>query len=498
MKRIQLILCTLILLLSACTKDFEEINTNPNSPDRITNPGLLLTNIIRSAANNNLNNSFDRGSIAADLLAEPYASNFTNWSRNDASSYFCWNYYNYIRDLNEIISVADAQGLNNYKGMALVLRSWMFQNLTDLYGPIPFREAANAKETGINKPKYEQQEVVYAGLLDDLEQAATLLGTGKETVVGDIMFAGDQERWKKFATGMTLRLLMRQSGRVDPTQRMTAILSNPGKYPLFQSHEEQAALQYLGDRLENEMPFYRDSNSDYGISSRISANLANYLSGMNDSRLFVFAIPASADGQYHGAVNGTGDWDNPAKYSAPGMLWAPQQYNNELASSTAAQSIFCSYAEEQFTLAEAAEKGYIPGGSTEASTHYRNGISDQFSYYASRIPANYTFPKAADVVAGNDYFAQPAVAYTGTTDEKLNKIYLQKWISLFLNGFEAWSEWRRTGFPNIVPGPVSPGYIPARCLYPADEQRINETNYQQAVSWLGADDMQSKVWWDNH
>ncbi|WP_069659000.1 SusD/RagB family nutrient-binding outer membrane lipoprotein [Arcticibacter eurypsychrophilus] len=496
MKRKHIILCTLIILLSACTKNFEQINTNPNSPDQITNPGLLLTNIIRSVANNNLSNSFDRGSVAADQLASPYASNFINWTRNDANSYFCWNYYNYIRDLNEIITVADAQKLNNYKGIALVLRSWMFQNLTDLYGPIPFREAASSKTTGINKPKYEQQEVVYAGLLNDLEEAVTLMGTSKETVIGDIMFAGDQIRWKKFATGMTLRLLMRQSGKVNPTSKMTAILANPSKYPLFQSHEDQAALQYLGDRLENEMPFYRGSNSDYGISTRISANLNNYLSTLNDSRLFVLAIPASVDNKYHGAVNGTGDWDDPAKYSAPGMLWAPRQYNDELASPTAAQSVFYSYSEEQFILAEAAEKGFISGGSTSAATYYHNGISDQFSYYASRIPANYSFPKPADIVAGADYYAQTGVVYTGTTDQKLRKIYLQKWISLFLNGFEAWSEWRRTGFPNIQVGPVSSGYVPVRCLYPADEQRINEANYQEAVSWLGADDMKSKVWWD--
>ncbi|SEN15130.1 Starch-binding associating with outer membrane [bacterium A37T11] len=495
MKRIHLIFAMMSVLLGSCTKGFEDINTNPNTPDKITNPGLLLPNIFRLAANDNLSNSFDRGSIAADLIASAYASDFTNWTRTDASTYFCWNYYGYIRDLNEIISVSDEEGLNNYKGIALVLRSWLFQNLTDLYGPIPFREAADAKATNIDKPHYEQQDAVYAGLLDDLEEAQDLLGSSNETVIGDILYNGSLDNWKKFATGLSLRLLMRRSNKVDPTQKMTTIVANSTKYPLFISHKDQAALTYPGDRLEDEIPFYRNSNSDYATSVRISANLANYLSGMNDARIYVFALPASIDNKYHGATNGTGDFDNPANYSAPGMLWAPLQFNNDLASATAAQSIFYSYSEEQFTLAEAAERGFIPGGSAAAETYYKNGIGDQFSYYASRLPNTYTFPKAADIVPSTGYFEQSAVAYTGTTDQKLKRIYLQKWLSLYMVGYEAWSEWRRTGFPTIHAGPVSPGYVPQRCLYPADEQRLNEVNYQQAVSWLGNDDLKTKVWW---
>lgn len=494
MKQTYYIFCLLLLLLGGCTKDFDEINTNPNSPDKISNPGLLLPNIIRSAANNNLSNAFDRGSIAGDQLASSYASNFSNWTRADARGYFCWNYYDYIRDLNEIIRVSEEQGLNNYKGIALVLRSWLFQALTDLYGPIPFRESA-AGATGISKPRYEQQEAVYAGLIADLEEAATLLGSSDETVIGDILYNGSLDKWKKFNTGLLLRILLRQSNRVDPTTKMTAILGNTSLYPVFQSHAEQAALQYLNDRNENNMPLYHSSNSDYGISTRISANLANYLKDMNDARLYVFAIPASLNDEYVGAVNGTGDWDNPAKYSPPGMLWAPRQYNADLASTTAAQSVLLSYSEVQFTLAEAAERGFIPGGTGGATTYYTNGISDQFSYYASLIPDNYAFPKAADIVPGAGYFTQAAVAYTGTSAQKLEKIYLQKWISLFLNGYEAWSEWRRTGFPTIVAGPVSPGYVPARCLYPADEQRINEQHYKEAVGWLGNDALNTKVWW---
>src|SRR5690606_27135231 len=102
-----------------------------------------------------------------------------------------------------------------------------------------------------------------------------------------------------------------------------------------------------------------------------------------------------------------------------------------------------------------------------------------------------------DVIPGESYYLQPTVQYSGTAEEKLEKIALQKWLSLYLVGYEAWFEWRRTGFPEITVGTEGPGFIPRRSLYPADEMRINEDNYQIAVSWLGGDDLKSRVWWDN-
>ena len=160
-----------------------------------------------------------------------------------------------------------------------------------------------------------------------------------------------------------------------------------------------------------------------------------------------------------------------------------------------------SYSEVQFILAEAAEKGYISGGSTAAGTYYTNAIKDQFAYYASRIPANfgtsYLKLTSANVTADDTYFKQSTVAYAGTADQKLEKIAIQKWISLYMVGYEAWSEWRRTGIPNIPVGSVGPGYVPRRMFYPADELRINVSNYTKGVSLLGgADDLKTHVWWD--
>lgn len=501
MKKISIIILLSGFIITGCTHKLEEINVNPNQPDKVSNPGLLLPNVIRSSARSNLTNSYNRFAIAADQLAEDFQSNFSNWVRADAASYSYWNFYDYIRDLNTVIDLADKQSLNNYKGVALVLRSWMFQCLTDTYGPIPFREADNASLKNITQPKFEKQEDVYAGLLQDLHEANTLLGSSSENVVGDILYNGNITRWKQFASGLMLRLLLRESDRIDPSSAMREIVSQPDLYPLFTSNEDQAALQYIADRPENEMPLYRSQSSGYGTGTRITQTFLNELEGLNDPRMYAFASPTSASltagtRVYKGEVNGTGAFNDPPNSSPAGMLWTSIFFSPDLASPNAAQSVILSYSEVQFTLAEAAEKGFIAGGSAKAEEYYLNGIKDQFKYYASRIPSNYTFPRSSDIIPPSSYYDQPGVTYTGTQQEKLHKIWLQKRFALFLSGAEAWSEWRRTDFPDIQPGPQSPGYVPLRCLYPADEMRINTQNYNEAVSWLGADDMTQHVWWD--
>jgi hypothetical protein len=134
-----------------------------------------------------------------------------------------------------------------------------------------------------------------------------------------------------------------------------------------------------------------------------------------------------------------------------------------------------------------------------------NGITDQFAYYESRldvlnktIPASdHTFAKSSDIVPPASYFTGPGVAYTGTTDQKLYMIRLQKWLSLFYNGFEGWSEWRRTGVPKeIKAGPNSaiPTW-PRRTRYPLSEQTENTDNYNKAIQVQGPDELTTDIWW---
>jgi hypothetical protein len=149
------------------------------------------------------------------------------------------------------------------------------------------------------------------------------------------------------------------------------------------------------------------------------------------------------------------------------------------------------YSELQFILAEAAEKGMITT-STTAETYYTNGVQANFAYYAAMVPSSY----GIIVTPTPSYYTQPAVAYTGTSTEKLGKIALQKWVSLFFNGLEGWFDWRRTGIPAVVPGidNLNNNKVPVRFIYPLSEQALNASNRAAAVTRQGADDINTLIW----
>ncbi len=488
------------LVSTSCTDGFEEINTNPNQTEVVTNPGLLLPGVIRSSMDDYFTGSWRRGNVVADYMANQFVSAF-DWTPSDATEYFLWSFYDRLRDLQGVADIAETQGLKNFQGVALVLKSFLFQNLTDIYGDIPYSEAVKAKSEGINYPKYDTQEEVYNGILSDLELANTLLSTSNGAITGDILFNGDVTKWKKFANSLRLRCLLRISDRKDPSAAMQQIVGDPVTYPIFEDNDDQAALQYL-NQLGNEYPRFRSAVGQYVTSTHASKTMVDLLTAMDDPRLYVFALPTastagSANPEYVGVPNGISNESQynggEANQSIAGLLWAPYDYDPELASPTAAQSLLMTYAELQLILAEAAERGFITG---DAEAYYTRGIQAHFDYYASRIPDNFTFPTAADVQPDPSYFTQADVVYSGTQEEKLEKIALQKWLALFNNGYEGWFEWRRTGIPNIVPGPASLGFVPVRHLYPLTEQGLNKANYDAAVARQGSDNTQTKVWWD--
>ncbi len=505
--RVKLLIICLFsgFIICSCTSGFEDINTNPNETDNITNPGLLLPNIIHSCANDLWSASFTRGSVFADQLSDDFASCFTNISRSDASGYYLWDFYSIYRNLSNAITISDEQGYANYKGIFLVLKCFMFQSLTDIYGPIPYSEAGMAAR-GTNFAKYDSQQDIYKGILSDLDKANSILGSTSEVVKGDLLYNGNTKKWKMFANALRLRVLLRQSDRVDPSAEMQKIVNDPATYPLFTSNADQAALQYLATK-ENAHPCYNGNVSNYSTSFKLSYNMELQLKAINDPRLALYGMPTPAssntsDPQYSGVPNGITDaainvWNGGASnQSAPGLLWAPYAFSPTYASMNAAQTVIISYSEVQFILAEAKERGFISTGNAE--TYYMNGVKGQFDYYASRIPSNFVRPTAAQLNPPASYYAQSAVAYSGTTTEKLTKIYTQKWISLFMCGFEAWSEWRRVGVPTITPGPDAGSPIPSRILYPSDELTINTDNYNAAVQMLGTggDALTTHVWWD--
>jgi len=496
-----------LLALPGCSKNFEEINKNPNGAQEVQNPQFLLPGFIKNSIRSYSYTSEFTASVAGDYYANQYTSGFDDaWTPGQTQGNFLWSFYDQLRDVENMRILSHDKQFPNNEGVALVFRCWLFQVMTDIFGDLPYTEALQGKTTGNFSPKFDKQEVVYYSLIDSLDRANTLLSTGQDAINADILMGGSALRWRMFANGLRLRLLMRISGKtglqIDVPALMNAIASDPDKYPLFASHEDQAALNYLNEQ-GNEFPaYYNNPVNDYHLSTTLEGNLKR----LSDPRIRYYAQPTSASvaagtPEYGGVPNGIGTLESSYgggtnNQSQVSPVLQPASAFSQ-ASKTAAQGLLLTYAEVQFILAEARERGLISTG--DAETYYMNGINDQFAYLASRLQVGgFTYPSPADIAPSPSYFTQPGVAYTGSTDDKLYKIRLQKWFALFYNGFEGWAEWRRTGVPReTAPGPKSAISVwPERARYPLSEQTINSQNYDDALTVQGPDDLVTPVWWN--
>ena len=515
MKKILLLLISLVLAVS-CTEDFETININPNYPAS-AQPELLLPGVQREMAYNWGNQGWEEGFTVVQYGARlQFTSGDTyNWSPS-GDPYD--NAYASLRDVENIIRDTETnEEAQNYYGVALVMKSWIYSYVTDAYGDVPYSEATSGIEDGNVTPAFDAQSSIYAGILADLETANTVL-TGAGNISGDIIYNGDIEKWRKFANSLRLRLLMRISDVDNATAvaGMAQITGNPSAYPIFESNEDMAFVEWNSD---NPQPKY-DARSGSFDEVRLSQTLETRLKDLNDNRLYVFAQPTTDSNKgifsedfndYVGMPNGLDDEaalgyspsGNPDEsgsnfISRLGILLACRACNPEQASATASHTIIMSYSELQFILAEAAERGFISSG--DAAMYYENGIRASFAYYTERVAAG-GWSDIANAMQTTDleaYVGQDAVALTAATDDNLAKIALQKWISLFYTGFEGWSDWRRTGMPEVIPGPdaVNDGMVPVRFQYPNSVKSTNSENYNAAVQSMGTDDINTKLWWD--
>jgi len=395
------------------------------------------------------------------------------------------NVYDNLRDVNNIIAQSDENGEKNYKGIALVMKSWMFSLATDCYGDVPYSQAGQAR-TGQNFPAYDAQEAIYAGILADLKTANDLLGTGSEVVAGDVIFKGDLTKWKKLANSLRIRALMRIAKKRDVSADLKAIVDNPSANPIFTGIGDNAVYTYLA-ASPDQFPLHTSRIGSFN-EFRASKTLLDTLKTLNDPRLPIFFRPTpstigSTTPVYIGIPNGLNDVDalqyngGPQFQSTVSSLYYEQAVSSQGLS--IAKGVIMTHAELQFLLAEAAQKGLISG---DAKIYYENGVNASFGFYGLTVPI--------------DYFRDPATNFIGTTTEKLHKIGFQKWISLYFQGLEAWFDWRRTGIPAIKAGPSNQNnnLVPVRFRYPIIEQALNAESYKAAVARQGADDLNTKMW----
>ena len=474
------------LVFTACN-NFEVSNINPDVTSLINkNPELLLTGIERDAVNQMVGSGWSEGNLMAQYGARIVFTEFDLFNWGDQSG--AWNQlYLSIRDAKALEQIAQESELASYEGVSLVLQSWMFQILTDMWGDIPYTEAASANDPDnpVFEPVYDAQESIYTDLLAQLESANTLLsGTNLTAIKGDIIYNGDLSKWRKFANSLRLRVALRLSER-NPNlarQEIVNVYTNLAKYPLMTSNEDNAVLVYLG-AFPNAHPVSEANRYRIGSYNeyRISETVENLLRSFNDPRLEAWADPTinsvtEGNPMISGMQNGI--VDGPAyNYKGGDAFLSKFKIDYFHFSANDNEGRVMTYSEVAFILAEAAQRGWI---SAAAEDFYNAGVEASFAYWDLATPAGY-------------------LTTTAPYDNQLETIAKQKYLALFYIDFQGFIEFKRTGLPaTIQPGPDAfYNVYPSRFEYPTKEQALNASNYNAAISRQGADEITTPVWWEN-
>src|SRR5690606_27315932 len=211
--------CLLIMIFSmpSCTKDFEDINTDPNRIERIS-PGTLLNPVLYEMATFYTERS-DGFTFHIMQVKVPFPSASGGIHRFDLTpntGNSLWNNsYRWLNNVKEMYQASVMAEDVNYQAIALTLNAWIYSNLTDAFGDVPMTEAVRGEE-GIYQPAFDTQEAIYTKLLDDLEAANNLYDTDIDMIYGtDLLYENDVLSWKKFTNSLRMRLLLRVSKRPE-------------------------------------------------------------------------------------------------------------------------------------------------------------------------------------------------------------------------------------------------------------------------------------------
>lgn len=525
---------TLILTLVISCKDLDDLNINPNGVDpEIADLNLLMPTIITGVGQAVVDLGF------GDIAGVMQHTQFDGWSGGhndydwDNSSKSWSGYYGILRNNEEFLKKAVEGEYEFHQGVGKIMRAYTFGLITDLWGDAPYTDALKA-ELGPEyfKPKFDDQKVIYTGILADLEEANTLLSKDRSEYVNisntqDILFQGDVTKWRKFANSLALRYYMRLSAKEPATAQagINKIASNPAQYPVMTTASDDANVSYIGsspaDSWPSNMVFDPDPSGTY-MRNKLCATLVEALQQYNDPRLGVWAnkiaIPlelvsgTNVDRIVNGKRQISQDivddyeeaWGVGVDYDQeyvgiPPSVYAASQYNlnpnldqgvfnphasqlndmYKLGSGPLLLMRILSSAEVHFILAEAALKGWAPG--TPAS-HYEAGIRESFNAWG--------------VGAQFDAYKTRA-PYSG-----LESIIKQKWMASWTAAAESWFDWRRTGLPVLQTGESAKRTaLPIRFYYHFDNEISKNTENANAAiekleptQYKGSDVSNNSAW----
>ncbi|MEJ7767968.1 MAG: SusD/RagB family nutrient-binding outer membrane lipoprotein [Chitinophagaceae bacterium] len=456
-------------LVSGCTKFSDSINTDPNNPTRASGTQLIA------------NAELFLSGISSSPYGVHYPQYLSNTSFTDNSRYTTinFNFYSFytgpLMNLENAINAslsANEGPVANQVAVAKILKAYFYWHMTDRWGPLPFSAALKGKDNFT--PGYDSQQSIYNALFALLDEANAGIVTVNGNIKNDIVYGGDINKWKKLGNTIHLLMALRLS-KVDPAKGSTELNKALANGLMTTNADNMAYLHLLEQNNEN---YWYNSFTRLGRNwFALSKPLVDYMLPLNDPRLPVFGNKNNA-GNYVGLEYGKAV-PNSNDINSVSLLGTSLRQQN-----SAVQLV--TYAQVLFALAEAAKVGWIPGGDATAKTNYDLAVQNSVSQWTGNSSGATAF------------LAQAGVQYNPAN--ALQQIAYQRWVHLFLHGYEGWAEWRRTGYPVLTAAPgANGGQIPRREAYPTQERANNTANYTTALSsfpYGGTDDLNARVWWD--
>lgn len=469
------------LMLGSCTSNFDDINSDPDALET-GSPTNMLGYVLRSTMSNQ--GGFDATEAWAGYISKiQYMDNYNYLPTNNTYGNKFSNCYRMNVQLDDILAQTEASAdeLKNIRWAARIFKEYLWLLNTDQFGDMPYTEA-NKVEDGVMKAKYDSQETIYPAILENLKTIADEMAAGLGTDdigVGDFLFNGDAQKWQKFCNSLRLRAAMRIVNVAPDLAKSTIeeVCQNLTSYPVLETSAENAYFYWQGSSPYFE-PYYNDfrTRDDYGMSNIF----VNHLLSTEDPRISAIMQPAATDGVYRGYENGA--------LSAPSNIQTISRMGVMYREEPAGFTPVLKSCENYFIMAEAALRGW------------NVSISAQEAYEtAVKISMEDNGISAAD--------AEKYLANAGKWDGTLERIYMEEWVALFKENCEAWSLYRRTGYPQEIqtsgeyPGKfcsfgTTHNDVPFRMPYPDNEYQYNKENVEAATVDVVDNTWGKQMWWD--
>ena len=510
-----------IIGFTSCKKDLLKTNTDPNSVSvDVFDPNNILTatQLYYTGSTDNAIEVEETEIQGAGCFIQHWASTSGYFfgdkylfSPGGWGSFFDHVYTSAVKNAVDLYTTTTGKPqYANLHQISRIMKALIFERITDVYGDVPYFQAGQAYHKSIYFPVYDKQKDIYTDLLKEVSEAVDSLDANADLPPGDMFYSqsGDQiGAWKKFGNTLLLRMAMRLT-KVDPTTAQAWVTKVQDL--TMESNDDNAIVQHGTNDPLTINRIYRGIGEDGAIQldGQISKTFIDFLKNNDDPRLPVLSYVYPTDFQPgDDPYSSPGGSDDPADQNGlpngyntgaaangiqnyPGYLGSISAYSrpSPIIFNATAPTLILTYAESELLLADAAARW----GIGDAETHYNNGVLAAITMLSAYGP---------DGTISDDDAQAYLDAHPYDEANGLEMINTQFWAATFFNEYEAWSNYRRTGFPVLAgvtyPGSQSPGAVPRRMQYSTVDKQVNNANYNTAVQGLqGGDKITSRMWWD--